>query len=202
MHHFSVAGHVALSQTAAGVEWMLLEGIANGNLLLADLLAAGHETGAWDENGNPASWPQDVLDLDSGWHPAGGDDPSLDDQRSEPHSTRISRRTTPGGLTFALASRSAIAAGSPATPPNPPSAWSPANTASGSSRTQGPITETGNWHLLRLLVAPPQPLPRRTHHPGPVVPDAGRGGHVRRHRQPSTTKPDGPDPTPRRRTNR
>jgi len=43
-----------------------------------ELLTAGHETGWWDEHGNPAPWPEDFLDPDSGWHPAGGDDPTPD----------------------------------------------------------------------------------------------------------------------------
>jgi hypothetical protein len=31
------------------------------------LLAAGGETGWWDEAGHPAPWPEDVLDPDAGW---------------------------------------------------------------------------------------------------------------------------------------
>lgn len=31
------------------------------------LLAAGHETGFWDEHGQPAPWPQDLFNTDSGW---------------------------------------------------------------------------------------------------------------------------------------
>jgi len=31
-------------------------------------LAAGHETGWWDEHGIPAPWPDDFLDPNSGWH--------------------------------------------------------------------------------------------------------------------------------------
>ena len=30
-------------------------------------LAAGHETGWWDERGIPAPWPEDSLDPNSGW---------------------------------------------------------------------------------------------------------------------------------------
>ena len=30
-------------------------------------LAAGHETGWWDERGIPAPWPDDFLDPNSGW---------------------------------------------------------------------------------------------------------------------------------------
>lgn len=37
-----------------------------------DLLAAGHETGWYDQNGDPAPWPEDFLDPDSGWQIAGG----------------------------------------------------------------------------------------------------------------------------------
>lgn len=38
-------------------------------------LAAGYETGWWDETGRPAPWPDDFLDPNSGWrcyssHPA------------------------------------------------------------------------------------------------------------------------------------
>ena len=46
-----------------------------------DLLATGHQTGYWDEHGQPAPWPDDFLDPDSGWQPAGGDnDPTDPDQ--------------------------------------------------------------------------------------------------------------------------
>ena len=34
------------------------------------LLAAGHETGWWDENGVPAPWPRDFHKPDSGWRPS------------------------------------------------------------------------------------------------------------------------------------
>ena len=30
-------------------------------------LAAGYETGWWDEHGRPAPWPADFLDPNSGW---------------------------------------------------------------------------------------------------------------------------------------
>ena len=30
-------------------------------------LAAGHETGWWNEHGLPAPWPEDFLDPNSGW---------------------------------------------------------------------------------------------------------------------------------------
>ena len=38
-------------------------------------LGAGHETGWWDEHGQPAPWPEDFFDHDSGWHPTGCQDP-------------------------------------------------------------------------------------------------------------------------------
>ena len=31
-------------------------------------LAAGYETGWWNEHGVPAPWPDDFLDPHSGWH--------------------------------------------------------------------------------------------------------------------------------------
>jgi hypothetical protein len=31
-------------------------------------LAAGYETGWWDEHGVPAPWPDDILNPNSGWH--------------------------------------------------------------------------------------------------------------------------------------
>jgi len=31
-------------------------------------LAAGYETGWWDEHGVPAPWPEDFCDPSSGWH--------------------------------------------------------------------------------------------------------------------------------------
>ena len=31
-------------------------------------LAAGYETGWWNEHGVPAPWPDDFLDPNSGWH--------------------------------------------------------------------------------------------------------------------------------------
>lgn len=39
-----------------------------------DILAAGGETGWWDECGIPAPWPEDFLDLNSGWQLATGTD--------------------------------------------------------------------------------------------------------------------------------
>lgn len=44
-----------------------------------ELLAAGHETGWWDDHGNPAPWPEDFLDPDSGWQPAASNDPTYPD---------------------------------------------------------------------------------------------------------------------------
>ena len=42
-----------------------------------DLLAAGHETGWYDDHGDPAPWPEDFLEPDSGWQIAGGgEDPA------------------------------------------------------------------------------------------------------------------------------
>ena len=40
-------------------------------------LAAGHETGWWNEHGLPAPWPEDFLDPNSGWQIArGGEHPT------------------------------------------------------------------------------------------------------------------------------
>ena len=36
-------------------------------------LAAGHETGWWNEHGIPAPWPDDFLDPNSGWRPGTAD---------------------------------------------------------------------------------------------------------------------------------
>lgn len=33
------------------------------------ILAAGGETGWWDEHGVPAPWPHDFFDADTGWRP-------------------------------------------------------------------------------------------------------------------------------------
>ena len=33
------------------------------------VLAAGGETGWWDEHGLPAPWPDDFFDADTGWRP-------------------------------------------------------------------------------------------------------------------------------------
>ena len=38
-------------------------------------LAAGYETGWWDERGIPAPWPDDFLDPNSGWQTS-HDEPS------------------------------------------------------------------------------------------------------------------------------
>lgn len=44
-----------------------------------DILAAGGETGWWDEHGTPAPWPADFTDPDSGWQPTtGGDNTNTD----------------------------------------------------------------------------------------------------------------------------
>ena len=32
-------------------------------------LAAGYETGWWDDHGVPAPWPDDFFNPSSGWHP-------------------------------------------------------------------------------------------------------------------------------------
>jgi hypothetical protein len=37
------------------------------------ILEAGGYTGWWDDHGRPAPWPDDFLDPDSGWQPAGGE---------------------------------------------------------------------------------------------------------------------------------
>ena len=39
-------------------------------------LAAGYETGWWNEHGVPAPWPDDFLDPNSGWHNASTIDPA------------------------------------------------------------------------------------------------------------------------------
>ncbi len=39
-------------------------------------LAAGYDTGWWDERGVPAPWPDDFLDPNSGWHNASTIDPA------------------------------------------------------------------------------------------------------------------------------
>jgi hypothetical protein len=42
------------------------------------ILAAGGETGWWDENGRPAPWPADFFDPNTKWRP---------DTSDKPHST-------------------------------------------------------------------------------------------------------------------
>jgi hypothetical protein len=37
-------------------------------------LAAGYQTGWWDDHGQPAPWPDDFFEPHSGWHPAGSED--------------------------------------------------------------------------------------------------------------------------------
>ncbi len=36
------------------------------------LHAGGRDTGWYDQHGDPAPWPEDFLDPDSGWHQQGG----------------------------------------------------------------------------------------------------------------------------------
>ena len=38
-------------------------------------LAAGNETGWWDENGRPAPWPNDFFDHDTRWRPESDNTP-------------------------------------------------------------------------------------------------------------------------------
>lgn len=38
-------------------------------------LAAGYETGWYDEDGRPAPWPDDFLDPNNGWHTPTSHDP-------------------------------------------------------------------------------------------------------------------------------
>lgn len=45
MHHFSVASLVALSETSAGLEWMVLEAIATNSLIVASGFAEGRTDG-------------------------------------------------------------------------------------------------------------------------------------------------------------
>jgi hypothetical protein len=40
------------------------------------VLAAGGETGWWDENGVAAPWPDDFFDADTGWRPDTNDRPA------------------------------------------------------------------------------------------------------------------------------
>lgn len=48
------------------------------------LLAAGYETGWWDDNGVPAPWPEDFFDPDSGWHPTASEEEPLTPQPGQP----------------------------------------------------------------------------------------------------------------------
>mgnify|MGYP000123692988 CR=1 FL=1 len=48
------------------------------------LLAAGEETGWWDDNGIPAPWPEDFFDDNSGWRQAGNDAPPARDAEQPP----------------------------------------------------------------------------------------------------------------------
>ena len=45
------------------------------------VLAAGNETGWWDDNGKPAPWPDDFLDPDAGW--STGNTTATDDDGDE-----------------------------------------------------------------------------------------------------------------------
>ena len=47
-----------------------------------DILAAGEETGWWDEHGIPAPWPDDFIDPNSGWQPTPGGDTTTN---TDPH---------------------------------------------------------------------------------------------------------------------
>jgi hypothetical protein len=52
----------------------------------ADLarLAAGHETGWWDEHGQPAPWPEDFFDDDNSWQPTRSEDPIIPEPGQPP----------------------------------------------------------------------------------------------------------------------
>ena len=45
------------------------------------ILAAGNETGWWDDRGRPAPWPDDFLDPDPGW--TDGNTTATDDDGDE-----------------------------------------------------------------------------------------------------------------------
>jgi hypothetical protein len=53
------------------------------------LLAVGHESGWWDEDGNPGPWPADLFDPDADWRPATNPPPTPApvEQPSQPHPT-------------------------------------------------------------------------------------------------------------------
>ncbi len=38
-------------------------------------LAAGGDTGWWNDDGTPAPWPDDFFDPDTDWRPTGHDNP-------------------------------------------------------------------------------------------------------------------------------
>ena len=46
-----------------------------------NILAAGGETGWWDDNGQPAPWPGDFLDPEAGW--TNGNNTNHDDNRAK-----------------------------------------------------------------------------------------------------------------------
>ena len=48
------------------------------------ILAAGHETGWWDDNGKPAPWPDDFLDPEAGWSTGNTTAPADDDPEIRP----------------------------------------------------------------------------------------------------------------------
>ncbi|MDJ0325208.1 hypothetical protein QMG61_15690 [Cryobacterium sp. PH31-AA6] len=47
-------------------------------------VAAGHETGWWDDNGRAAPWPDDFLDPDAGWTTGTTDVPADDGDQDDP----------------------------------------------------------------------------------------------------------------------
>lgn len=58
----------------------------SGRTLAADLqlLAAGEETGWWDEHGRPAPWPQDFLDPTAEWSNGLIGEPAIDRAADDP----------------------------------------------------------------------------------------------------------------------
>ena len=47
-------------------------------------LAAGNETGWWDDNGKPTPWPDDFLDPEAGWSTGSTDVPADDGDENDP----------------------------------------------------------------------------------------------------------------------